>query len=148
MTGTLLHKATAELTTRFTTVADAVAGMTVTDGPAWEPGVIALEVGWNGDDRDGAEVSRARNNASGIGGTEDITVYCLLSNHDGSLQVADARAVVEATFAALLAVVEADTSLGGLVSGAYVSSIGYRPHKDTGSALATFAFAVSMTAFP
>lgn len=146
MTGSALHEAVTALAARFE--AAAIPDLSVSDGPNWEPDALCLEVAWAGEDRDAVEIDRSREAAGGFGGMEVIVVWCLLSNWDGNLAVAEARAGLSATFRLLTAALEADVHLGGAVEMARVSQISYSPQQSEGGSMATIAFAVQITAFP
>lgn len=145
MSGSNLHTAITALTAAF--VSAGIAGLSITDGPNWDPETECLEVAWAGSDNEGAEVARRGNNASGAGAQEAITVWCRLSCWDGDKSVPEARAVLDGILTELVGVVEAGVTLGGVVSMTAVTEIRYSPRRVEGGAEAWIDFSVAVIAF-
>lgn len=144
MSGTALHAALVALTAGFQGIG--IAGLSVSDGPDWEPGTLALEVGWSPVNGESVTVIRRLNNAGGSSHEETFAIDCLLSVHDGSMTIAAARAVLVGVFNQLEAWIASTPSLDDAVALGHIGELGYLPDREESSADAELRFTVTATA--
>jgi hypothetical protein len=124
----------------------------VVDGPDYDARTSFLAVGWDGEDEPAIVVQRSIADARRGRDQETYDVTSLISVHDASTDpnVSSVRKVRETLFAAfesIMQALDADQTLGGAVTRAWITEYAYVPVLAESGATASLRFTVNVTAW-
>lgn len=104
-------------------------------------------VGSTGEEEDGATIDRPESNLGPGGWREEVgDIVCSAWSYSGGTDIATRRANAMSTTAALIAAVEADPSMGGLLTAprrAEVLDVRYQPRQTDTGAIVRIIFSVT-----
>lgn len=138
MSVSAIPAATLALVATFTT---RLPNLAVIDGPAYDPPVAFLAVGWDRVDAPSTLAARTVN-GPGFGEDEDFDISCLLSFAYDDPEISDARAALFDAFGTVCDTLAADRTLGGAVKTSRITAYDLTTSLLDSGAVADLRFTV------
>lgn len=144
MSGSTIPATVSALVTLFTATLPSVQ---VTDGPDYDARVNFLAVAWDSEDTPAIVANREIADARRARDQEEYEITCLLSIHDSVKSVALVRADLFTQLEALMSALDADQTLGHVVTRAWITQYAYVPSRGESGATVSVRFTVTVLAW-